>query len=31
MPRQVQFLLQLVLDVAQRHRDYENGVELENQ
>lgn len=31
MLRNVQFLLQLVLEVTKRHRDYETGVELENQ
>lgn len=27
----MQFLLQLFLDLSERHLDYENGVELENQ
>lgn len=27
----MQFLLQLFLDLSERHRDYRNGVELENQ
>jgi hypothetical protein len=31
MLRQVQFLLQLLLDLSKRHRDFGNGVELENQ
>jgi hypothetical protein len=31
MLRQMQFLLQLFLDLSERHRDYGNGLELENQ